>query len=153
MSQLQTPESEAFLEHRDDLIAGIQDPAELAGKLYSRKIISAGIRAKVENEMIDRLSRCRVLIAAVECKLASNPNSFHKFVAVLKEEPTFEVIAKRLSKSYKRYKGIRKGELTAVLFYLSHFQSQAIHMYNTLWASSDSPQNKSQLQLYHSRPN
>ena len=115
MSQLQTPEFKAYLEHRDDLITGIDDPADLAGKLFSRKIISAGIRAKVENEMVDKPSRCRELLAAVDGKLASDPRGFHTFVAVLNKESTLEVIVTRMRKSYKRYKSIKKGELTAVM--------------------------------------
>ena len=105
----ETPGYKVFQEHYDTLAVGIQDPAELAGKLFSKKLITTGILSKVMNQMVDKRSRCRELIAAIGSKIASDPDSFHSFISVLEDEPTLHSIALSMRKSLETYEGLQEN--------------------------------------------
>ena len=84
--------------HYSDLVCTIQDPAGLAGSLYSRGIICQSVRDKV-HERVDLTTKekATVLINAVEAQVTTNPSMFQVFRQVLKEEPSLSTIVERLS--------------------------------------------------------
>ncbi|KAL5506162.1 hypothetical protein EMCRGX_G007749 [Ephydatia muelleri] len=83
-----------------DLVGTIQDPAGLAGSLYSRGIICQSVRDKVQ-ERVDLTikEKARVLINAVEAQVTTDPSMFQVFMEVLKEEPSLSTIVERMSVS------------------------------------------------------
>ena len=70
-------------------------------------MITYGILSKVTNQMLDKRARCMELLGAVMSKIVSDPNSFWTFIAVLEEEPTFQVIAESMRKSYKTHEPLQ----------------------------------------------
>ena len=93
----------AFQDNYDTLVDGIQSPAALAGKLFSKEMITAEILDNVGNVGIKKVTRTSELLAAVRSKLMSEPASFHVFVQVIKEEPAYQDIARKMSDSYEKY--------------------------------------------------
>ena len=85
-----------------DLVGTIQDPAGLAGSLYSRGIICDSVRDKVQErgDLITK-EKARVLINAVESQVTTDPSMFQVFMEVLKEEPSLSTIVERMSVSSK----------------------------------------------------
>ena len=112
------PGYKAFRDNYGALVDGIQSPAELADKLFSREMITAEILDNVGDNATKRLAANRELLAAVRRKLTLEPDSFHVFVAVIKEESVYEVIAQKLTKTYEEYsaqkmsEGERRGSVT-----------------------------------------
>eukprot|EP00731_Ephydatia_muelleri_P004484 Em0002g660a len=86
--------------HYSDLVGTIQDPAGLAGSLYSRGMICQSVRDKVQ-ERVDLTikEKARVLINAVEAQVTTDPSMFQVFMEVLKEEPSLSTIVERMSNS------------------------------------------------------
>ena len=85
-----------------DLVGTIQDPAGLAGSLYSRGIICDSVRDKVQERVdLTTKEKARVLINAVEAQVTADPSKFQVFMEVLKEEPSLSTIVKRMSVSCK----------------------------------------------------
>ena len=78
----------------------IQDPAGLAGSLYSKGMITRSVRDKVQ-ERVDLTikKKARVLINAVEAQVTTDPSMFQVFMEVLKEEPSLSTIVERMSVS------------------------------------------------------
>ena len=107
--QTDEPGYRAFRDNYDILVCGIQSPAELADRLFSKRMITTEIREKVASHMHKR-DRTRELLAAVERKLISEPASFNVFVAVINEEPAYEVIAKKLTDSYEEHNAQETSE-------------------------------------------
>ena len=103
----ETPGYRALQEHYSTLVAGIQDPAELAGKLFSNCVITDGILSEIVHPMLDKRTQCAKLLEAVLRKLVSDPDSFWTFVTVLEEESTNQVIAESVRKSYKKHKSLQ----------------------------------------------
>ena len=85
-----------------DLVGTIQDPAGLAGSLYSRGIICNSVRDKVQERVdLTTKEKARVLIHAVEKQVTADPSKFQVFMEVLKEEPSLSTIVERMSVSSK----------------------------------------------------
>ena len=113
MAQRQSDEEpgyRAFQDNYGTLVNGIQSPAELAARLFSKRMITPGIRSKVGNNAIDKLTRTGELLAAVESKIMSEPASFRLFVEVIKEEPAYQVIAQKLTDSFEEYNAQKTSE-------------------------------------------
>ena len=79
----------------------IQDPAGLAGSLYSRDIISRSVRDEIQQRDLITKRKNEVLINAVEAQVTTDPSKFQAFMEVLKEEPSLSTIVKRMSVSSK----------------------------------------------------
>ena len=106
MAQRRVDEVPGYRAVRDDydtLVEGIQSPAKLADRLFSKYLITDEIRDKVGNLMFDRRTRNRELLAAVESKLKSEPASFHVFVAVINEEQAYQGMVQKLTNSYEKH--------------------------------------------------
>ena len=110
----EVPGYKAFRDNYDTLVDGIQSPEDLADRLFSKQLITDGIRDKVGNLMFGRRTRTRELLAAVESKLKSEPASFHVFVQVIKEEPAYQVIAQEMSDSYENYNASERERRASV---------------------------------------
>eukprot|EP00731_Ephydatia_muelleri_P036840 Em0336g4a len=82
-----------------DLVGTIQDPAGLAGSLYSRDIISRSVRDEIQQRDLITKRKNEVLINAVEAQVTTDPSKFQAFMEVLKEEPSLSTIVKRMSVS------------------------------------------------------
>ena len=110
MMRADGPGYRAFRDNYVNLVIGIQSPEDLADRLFSKRIITDGIRDKVGNVMFDKRTKTRELLAAVESKLISEPASFHKFVAVIKEDQVYQDIAQKLTESYEKYSAQKTSE-------------------------------------------
>ena len=112
------PGYKAFRDNYDALVDGIQSPAKLADKLFSRELITAEILDNVGDNTTKRLAANRELLAAVRRKLTLEPDIFDVFVAVIKAESVYEAIAQKLTESYEEYsaqktsEGERRGSVT-----------------------------------------
>ena len=89
---------ELLKKNYSDLVGTIQDPAGLAGSLYSRGMITRSVRDKVQERVdLTTTEKARVLINAVEAQVTTNPSMFQVFMEVLKEEPSLSTIVERMS--------------------------------------------------------
>ena len=88
--------------HYSDLVGTIQNPADLAGSLYSRDIITRSVRDEIQQrgDLITKRKN-EVLINAVEAQVTTDPSLFQVFMEVLKEEPSLSTIVERMSVSSK----------------------------------------------------
>ena len=83
--------------HYSDLVGTIQDPAGLAGSLYSKGIISQSVRDKVQERVdLTTKEKATLLINAVEAHVTTDPTMFQVFLEVLKEEPYLSTIVERM---------------------------------------------------------
>ena len=84
--------------HYSDLVCTIQDPASLAGSLYSRRIICQSVRDKVQERVdLTTKEKATLLINAVEAQVTTDPSMFQVFMEVLKKEPSLSTIVERMS--------------------------------------------------------
>ena len=95
--------------HYIDLVGTIQDPAGLAGSLYSRGIISKLVMSKVQQrgDLITK-EKNEVLINAVEAQVTTDPSVFQMFMEVMEGEPSLSTIVEKMrgpSDSVARNKG------------------------------------------------
>ena len=93
---------ELLKKHYSDLVGTIQDPAGLAGSLYSRGIITRSVRDEIQQrgDLITKRKN-EVLINAVEAQVTTDPSMFQVFMEVLKEEPSLSTIVEKMSISSK----------------------------------------------------
>eukprot|EP00731_Ephydatia_muelleri_P004610 Em0002g786a len=91
---------ELLKKHYSDLVGTIQDPAGLAGSLYSKGMITRSVRDEIQQrgDLITKRKN-EVLINAVEAQVTTDPSMFQVFMEVLKEEPSLSTIAKGMSVS------------------------------------------------------
>ena len=83
--------------HYSDLVGTIQDPAGLAGSLYSRGIISQTVRDEIQQRDLITKRKNEVLINAVEAQVTTDPSMFQVFMEVLKDEPSLSTIVERMT--------------------------------------------------------
>eukprot|EP00731_Ephydatia_muelleri_P004548 Em0002g724a len=83
--------------HYSDLVGTIQDPAGLAGSLYSRGIIARSVRDEIQQRDLITKRKNEVLINAVEAQVTTDPSLFQVFMEVLKEEPSLSTIVERMT--------------------------------------------------------
>ena len=84
----------------------ISHPEQLAFELYSQDMISktvCGETLKITEHLIQSK-----LVAAVEDQIAVNPSVFHKFLSMLREDPSLVYIADAMSDSYRKYSSIAR---------------------------------------------
>ena len=82
--------------HYSDLVGTIQDPAGLAGSLYSRGLISQTVRDEIQQRDLITKRKNEILINAVEAQVTTDPSMFQVFMEVLKEEPSLSTIVERM---------------------------------------------------------
>ena len=110
MMQADEPGYRAFQDNYDILAIGIQSPEDLADRLFSKRIITDGIRDKVGNRTLDKRTKTRELLAAVESKLKTEPASFREFVKAIKEDQAYQDIAQKLTESSEKYSAQKTSE-------------------------------------------
>ena len=82
--------------HYSDLVGTIQDPAGLAGSLYSSGMITRSVRDEIQQRDLITKRKNEVLINAVEAQVTTDPSMFQVFMEVLKEEPSLSTIVERM---------------------------------------------------------
>ena len=82
----------------------ISHPEQLAFELYSQDMISKTVCSETL-KITEHLTQCKKskLVAAVEDQIAVNPSVFHKFLSMLREDPSLVYIADAMSDSYRKY--------------------------------------------------
>ena len=75
----------------------ISHPGHLANQLYTQDVISIKVRMTI-------LGPCMTskLVATVEDQIMVNPSVFHKFLSVLRENPSLVYIADAMSDHYRK---------------------------------------------------
>ena len=85
----------------------IQDPAGVAGSLYSRGVISQYVRDEVQQRGDLTIKRKNeVLINAVEAQVTTDPSMYQVFMEVLGEEPYLSIIVRKMSETCESGAGI-----------------------------------------------
>ena len=97
---METLELRSLRDCYDKLIRGIEDPESLADELFSRKLINHASRDEVHQLTRTKEQKNRKLLSAVESSVAIEPDAFEAFVAILKEEPTLQILGDRLQATY-----------------------------------------------------
>ena len=80
----------------------ISHPEQLAFELHLQQMISTQVRDETMKitgpSMYDRASK---LVAAVKDQIVMNPSVFHKFLSVVRGDPSLVYIADAMSESYR----------------------------------------------------
>ena len=83
--------------HYTDLVGSIQDPATLAGSLYSRGVISRHVRDEIQERDLTTQRRNEVLINAVEAQVTTDPSVYQVIMEVLGGEPYLSIIVEKMA--------------------------------------------------------
>ena len=88
---------ELLKKHYRDLVGSIQDPAGIAGSLYSRGVISRCVRDEIqERGDLTKQRRNEVLINAVEAQVTTDPSVYQVFMEVLGGETSLSTIVGKM---------------------------------------------------------
>ena len=93
------PTSEALRTHFNDLIVAIQEPVGLACALYSKYVVSRGVKDEVGMIALSPVQKKNILLTAVQSKLETEPDQFNVFVNVLKRDGMLTAVAEKLEKT------------------------------------------------------
>ena len=84
----------------------ISHPERLAFELYSQEMISKEVRdATVKITGPSTYDRASKLVAAVKDQIVANPSVLHKFLSVMREDPSLVYIADAMSDHYRKCDG------------------------------------------------
>ena len=85
----------------------ISHPERLAFELYSQDMISIKLRDETVN-IAGPSTYCRAskLVAAVKDQIMVNSSVLHKFLSVVRRDPSLVYIADAMSDSYRKYPGV-----------------------------------------------
>ena len=97
---------ELLKKHYSDLVGTIQDPAGVAGSLYSRGVISQHVRDEVQQRDLTIKRKNEVLIHAVEAQVTTDPSVYQVFMEVLGEESYMSIIVRKMSETCESGAGI-----------------------------------------------
>jgi len=89
-----------FKRHYSVLQSAIQSPGTLAGILYANGIIDEDVRDRAQLPSITGSKSNQILLNAVEQAIKTEPQNFHKFLDILTDEPTTELLSSRLLECY-----------------------------------------------------
>ena len=85
----------------------ISYPERLAFELYSQDMISTQVRDETMKiagpSTYDRASK---LVGAVKDQIMANPSLLHKFLSVMRRDPSLVYIADAMSDHYRKYNAI-----------------------------------------------
>jgi len=98
-----SPTAELFRCYFSKLAAAILYPERLANELYSKNVVSAGVRDEMNVIGQSSYHKTTRLLAAVECKIKENPGSLHTFLSILREDPSLVYIADAMSDEYRKF--------------------------------------------------
>ena len=86
--------------HYRDLVGTIQDPARIAGSLYSRNVISQHVRDEVQQRGdLTNERKNEVLVNAVETQVTTDPSVYQVFMEVLGEEPYLSALVRKMTET------------------------------------------------------
>ena len=98
------PAYETFRKHSADLLTVIQDPEVLAWELYAEKVISPAVRDAANSTIHERSERTSKLLAAVDSRIAVDPEVFDIFLFILAKRPSMSNLCRRMKDSYSKSK-------------------------------------------------
>ena len=82
----------------------ISHPERLAFELYSQDMISIKLRdATMKIAGPSTYCRASKLVAAVKDQIVANPSVLHKFLSVVRGDPSLVYIADAMSDHYRKY--------------------------------------------------
>ena len=103
LTERSSPELKVFKRYFSKLAAAIVHPERLANELYSQDIVSKEVRNETMHIMgPSAYTRSTKLLSAVECPIELNPDIFHTFLSVLREDPSLVYIADAMSDEYRK---------------------------------------------------
>ena len=94
--------SEAFREHRADLMTAVVDPLILANSLYAKRIISRETLDRVMVQVLTTSEKNLILLDATEMRIRTHPNDFPTLLGILGDDPCLCIFAERLRHSYSK---------------------------------------------------
>ena len=97
----QMPEEKAFRDCNVDLQRGLTSPDLIATELYSADVLTFEQRDQVQNDMVPACTRTGKLLTFLGAQIQGNPAVFHTFVDVLKGEPAYSALVKKLVAAYQ----------------------------------------------------
>ena len=81
----------------------ISHPEGLAFELYSQDLISLKVRDETMKIIAQSTCvRASKLVAAVKDQIIANPSVFHKFLSMLRKDPSLVYIADAMADSYRK---------------------------------------------------
>ena len=96
------PELEVFKPYFSKLVESISHPEQLAIQLYSQDMISKAVRDEAMHIMGSPAPyRASKLVAAVEDQIMVNPPVLHKFLSVVRGDPSLVYIADAMCDFYR----------------------------------------------------
>jgi len=96
-----SPEQRVFQLYFSKLVACV--PSSLATEFYSNDLISRELhKAIVDTIGLSESQKVKKILLAVEGQMVANPSVFHKFVAVMRTDPSLVHIADVLSDRYSK---------------------------------------------------
>ena len=96
------PELEVFKPYFSKLVESIPHPEQLAIQLYSQDMISKAVRDEAMHiKGSPAPYRASKLVAAVEDQIMVNPPVLHKFLSVVRGDPSLVYIADAMCDSYR----------------------------------------------------
>jgi len=97
-----SPTAELLRHYFSKLAAAILYPERLANELYSKNVVSAGVRDEMSVIGQTLYHKTTRLLSAVECQIEMNPDSLHTFLSVLREDPSLVYLADAMSYEYSK---------------------------------------------------
>ena len=95
-----TAESRAFKSQFSTLLSVIDNPLTIAAEAYSRDLISRDVVDKMLVSTLTAKEKAAILLTSVESHIATNKQSFHEFVRVLKTQTNLVQTAENLQMDY-----------------------------------------------------
>ena len=93
-------ESRAFKSQFSTLLSVIDNPLTIAAEAYSRDLIFRDVMDKMLVSTLTAKEKAAILLTSVESHIATNQQSFHEFVRVLKTQTNLVQTAENLQMDY-----------------------------------------------------
>eukprot|EP00731_Ephydatia_muelleri_P013435 Em0007g745a len=101
----QTPAEKAFCECSAALERGLTSPDSIATDLYSAYVLTSVQRDEVQNNALTANQRTRTLLKFLDAQIKTDETYFHTFVGILRNEPAYSVLVKKLETAYDKHHG------------------------------------------------
>ena len=94
---------QAFKKYFSNIVIAISsDVAAIANNAYSKGLISPAVRNNASNFATPSEMRASNLLEAIRCRVQLDHKALDTFLAILKEEPAHEYIAKKIETAAKK---------------------------------------------------
>ena len=91
----------AFRDCSGDLQKGLTSPNSIATDLYSADLLTYVQRDEVQNDALPADQRTERLLKHLGAQIRTDAAHFHTFVGILKNEPAYSSLVKKLETAYK----------------------------------------------------